>query len=44
MIVNAYKDNIAFYRKSGKSGDPIDINVLTDQFRKIFKGYYLTKD
>jgi hypothetical protein len=43
MIVDADQDNIAFYRKSSKNGDPTDKNVLTYQFKKIFKGYNFTK-
>jgi hypothetical protein len=44
MIVDADQDNIAFYRKSSKNGDPTDKKVLSYQFRKIFKGYYFTKN
>lgn len=44
MIVDADQDNIAFYRKSHRNGEPTDKKVLTDQFEKIFKGYYFTKD
>jgi predicted small secreted protein len=40
MIVDADQDNIAFYRKSSKNADPTDKNVLRDQLKKIFKGYY----
>lgn len=43
MIVDADQDNIAFYRKSSKNGDPTDEKVLTYQFKKIFKGYYFAK-
>jgi hypothetical protein len=43
LIVDAYHDNIAFYRKTGKNGDPTDKNVLTNQFRKIFKGITLLR-
>jgi len=44
MIVDADQDNIAFYRKSIKNGDPTDKNVLTYQFKNFFKGYYFTKN
>ena len=40
MIVDADRDDIAFYRKSHKNGDPTDKKELSDQFKKIFKGYY----
>ncbi|MCX6328382.1 MAG: hypothetical protein NTZ85_02550 [Bacteroidia bacterium] len=40
MIVDANQNNIVFYRKSGKGCDPTDKNVLTNQFRKIFEGYF----
>jgi hypothetical protein len=40
MIVDAELNNIAFFRKSIKYGEPADGNVLTDQFRKIFEGFY----
>ena len=44
MIVDAYQDNIAFYRTSSKNGDPTDKNVLVYEFKKIFKGYFFTKN
>jgi hypothetical protein len=44
MIVDADHDNIAFYRKSRRYGDPTDKNVLTYQYKKIFKGYYFAKN
>jgi hypothetical protein len=44
MIVDADQDNIAFYRKSFRYGDPTDKNVLTYQFKKIFKDYYFAKN
>jgi hypothetical protein len=40
MIVDADMNNIAFFRKSVKRGEPDDETVLSDQFRKIFAGIY----
>jgi len=44
MIVDSKEDNVAFYRKSFKQNmKPLDQSVLTNQYKKIFEGYFLTK-
>ena len=44
MIVDSKEDNVAFYRKSFKQNmEPLDQSVLTNQYKKIFEGYFLTK-
>ena len=41
MIVDSEQDNVAFYRKSFKQDmEPLDHIVLTEQYKKIFKGYF----
>ena len=43
MIVDSKEDNITFFRKSYlQDKEPLDENVLTKQFKDIFKGYFLT--
>jgi hypothetical protein len=43
MIVDSKEDNISFFRKSYlQDKEPLDENVLTKQFKDIFKGYFLT--
>ena len=41
MIVDADLNNITFFRKCIKHAEPTDGNVLSDQFRKIFEGFYI---
>ncbi len=42
MIVDSKEDNIAFFRKSTKQNvEPLEQSVLTDQYKDIFKGYFL---
>ena len=44
MIVDSKEDNVAFYRKSYKQDmEPLDQAVLTNQYKKIFEGYFWTK-
>ena len=44
MIVDSKEDNVAFYRKSFKEDmEPLDQEVLTNQYKKIFEGYFWTK-
>jgi hypothetical protein len=40
MIVDAERKNIAFFRKNLRYCEPTDQNLLADQFRKIFEGFY----
>ncbi|NLA48652.1 MAG: hypothetical protein GX876_04220 [Bacteroidales bacterium] len=41
MIVDSQENNVAFYRKSFlQDKEPLDQSVLTDQYEKIFKGYF----
>ena len=43
MIVDSKEDNVAFYRKSFKHDlEPLDQEVLTNQYKKIFEGYFWT--
>lgn len=43
MIVDSKEDNVAFYRKSFKQDlEPLDQSVLTNQYKKIFEGYFWT--
>ena len=43
MIVDSKEDNVAFYRKSFKQDlEPLDQEVLTNQYKKIFEGYFWT--
>jgi hypothetical protein len=42
MIVDSKEDNISFFRKSYlQDKEPLDENVLTKQYKDIFKGYFL---
>ncbi len=40
MIVDEERDNIAFFRKNLRLCEPTDRNLLAEQFRKIFEGFY----
>jgi hypothetical protein len=40
MIVDAERDNIAFFRKNMRYCEPTDRNLLSEQFKKIFEGFY----
>jgi hypothetical protein len=43
MIVDSKEDNVAFFRKSFKQDlEPLDQLVLTNQYKKIFEGYFWT--
>lgn len=45
MIVDSKDDNIAFFRKSFlPDREPLDPTVLTKQYKKIFDGYFLSKN
>lgn len=45
MIVDSKDDNIAFFRKSFlPDREPLDPLVLTKQYKKIFDGYFLSKN
>ena len=45
MIVDSEEDNIAFFRKSFiQNKEPLDQSVLESQYRKIFDGYFWTKN
>ncbi len=44
MIVDAHKDNVAFFRKSFlQDQEPINPNVLTKQYEDIFEKYFWPK-
>jgi hypothetical protein len=41
IIVDSKENNVAFYRVNELKGkDPLDVVVLQDQYKKIFKGYF----
>jgi hypothetical protein len=43
MILDSKENNVAFYRKSYKQNmEPLDQSVLTNQYKKIFDGYFWT--
>ena len=43
MVVDSKEDNVAFYRKSFKQDlEPLDQSVVTNQYKKIFEGYFWT--